>query len=199
VQTEQEIRSVQHHPVRRLVVLASLFVLGCVCCQVFEFSLPILNYSFVLLVMSLPLFAIHPIHQLPRIPKIAGLVVVSPLLLIEIAMLLFFVACGSPELHHYRADSCIQQEQAIQQHGYSVHLLHNCGGGATIDRWQWVEQRRRVVPGLFLIKQIDAFYGAARGELSFKGENQLFLRRHQGETPEGIEDHVYALKPDVYF
>lgn len=190
---------VWRQPVRRIFLLSALFILGYICTRIFEFSQPLLNYLFVLLVMSLPFFAIYPIRRLSKLAKIAGYVIVSPLLLIEIFLLLGFVACGSPEVHHYRADSCVQEEQHLEQDGYSVHLLHDCGGGATVDNSQWIEQRKEVVPGLFLVKTVDEFYGAARAEMSFTGENQLFLRRYQGETPEGIEDHVYPLKSHVYF
>ena len=191
--------SVRRSPARQLQVLAGAFIVGYGCTRIFEFSQSIFNYLFVLLVMSFPVLAVRPIRQLPKLPKIAGFVIVSPLLLIEIFLLLTFVACGSPELHHYRTGSCIQEDQTIQQSGYSVHLLHDCGGGATIDSSQWIEQRRKVVSVLVLVKTIDSFYGSTRAELSFTGENQLFLRRHQGETPEGIEDHTYYLKPHVYY
>lgn len=114
-------------------------------------------------------------------------------------MLVFVVACGSPELHHYRQDSCTQEYQSIQQPTYSLHLLVNCGAGAAIRESEWIEQRMKILPGLYMVRTIASFYGATRSEMSMIGPDKLRYRRHEGETPEGIWDYEYTVKSHLYF
>jgi hypothetical protein len=46
------------NPARKLLCLAILFTLGLICCRIFEFDRPILNYCFGLLVAMLPFLAL---------------------------------------------------------------------------------------------------------------------------------------------
>jgi hypothetical protein len=189
------------HPIRRLLLLTVILIAGLWCFRLFSFTEPLLNYLFAGAVFSIPFFAIRPLLQLPRIPKVIGCIALSPILMIDLLITLLFVSCGSPEMHHYRKDSCIQELGKVEQGGYSVHLLRDCGGGPTVAFTVWIEQRLPLVPGLYLFRKVDSFYGAYEGELTFVGMNEVRL-----EIPRGVESNwnqaivrTYSLKPHVYF
>jgi len=186
--------------IHRLLLLGGLFIFGLFCCRVFSFTVPILNYLFVLLVLALPFYAIRYLSRLSRWSKRIGISLLTPLLFLEVAYVGVFAACRSPELHHYRVDSCIQEEKSIQHGAYSVHLLVDCGGGATVASTEWIEQRMRVVPGLDVVRVVASFYyPATYSDLSLSEPNTLHLTRHKGLTPEGRWFYSYRLKPHVYF
>ena len=185
-------------PQRKLTCVIALYAVGYLCCRIFAFDQPILNYCSSLLVVVLPFLAIGPLLKLSKWTKRAGLVLLSPILFMELVFMLFFFACGSPELHHYRPGSCIQEEQRLERNGYTVHLLSDCGGGATVRNSEWIEQRRRLMPGLSLVKTIASFYGAANGDLAFGDGNTLrYLRSEVDDN--GKQDYTYQLKPHLYF
>ena len=195
---DQPVRTRNH--IHRLVLLACLFIFGLFCCRIFSFTLPILNYLFVLCVLALPLFAIRSVLQLSKWPKRLGISLLTPLLFLEVTYISLFAACRSPELHHYQTDSCVREEKSIQHGVYSIHLLVDCGGGATVDYTEWVEQRMQVVPGLYLVRVIASFYHAAtKNDLSLSDPDTLHLTRHIGLTREGEWVYRYPLKRHIYF
>ena len=48
-----------------------------------------------------------------------------------------------------------------------VHLLRDCGGGATEADIAWAEQRLTIFPGVYLVKNVDAFYAAYEGRITW--------------------------------
>ena len=170
--------------------------------RMFRFALPPLNYAFVFGVLLLPFLALRPVLQLSRWPRILGCIIIAPILLLSLLLMATFVACGNMEVRHDRKDSCIQELGKVEQGSYSVHLLKDCGGGATVSFTVWLEQDMPLVPGLYLFKSLDSFYGAYEGSLTAAGPHQVHLRIPRGVEGSGWHeevDRVYQLKPHVYF
>src|SRR5437879_1858154 len=160
-----------------------------------------LNYLFGWGVACLPFFALRPLSQLPRIPKVLGFVLVSPLLLVCLLMIAVSVACDF-DLHPYSKDSCTQELERIEQHGYSVHfILDGCGGasqGFILD----VEKRMKALPGIYVFRTVDSFDGAYEGTMRSVGENQIHVHIPMGVPGSGWRQEVdrdYRLKRHVYF
>ena len=190
------------HPFRSLLLLIFTFIAGIACFWFFSFTAPVLNYLFAGVVLFLPFVAIRPILQFSPMPKIIGCILISPILLFDVLFVLLFVGCGSHELHHYRPDSCIQELGKVEQGNYSAHLLRDCGGGAPVSLTVWIEQRLPLLPGLYLVRTIDSFYGAYEGKLSPVSRDEVRLQIPVGVPGSGWEekiDRTYKLKRHVYF
>jgi hypothetical protein len=180
--------------------------------RLFRFTFPALNYIFVAAVMSVPFFALRHILNLPRIPRVLACIAIFPVLGLILLMTLFSLTC-SPEIEwrHYSKGSCIQEVARVQQQGYSVHLLHDCGFGAPVSDSAWLEQRRPLIPGLYLRRVLDDFdpyYGDHQAALTTIAVNRVRLQIPVGlaGTAEGrltgnlaAVDRVYELKRHVYF
>jgi hypothetical protein len=151
----------------------------------------------------LPFVAIRPILQFSRIPKIIGCIFISPILIFDVLFVLLFVGCSPQlELHHYRTNSCIQELGKLEQGNYSVHLLRDCGGGAPVSFTVWIEQRLPILPGLYLLRTVDSFYGAYEGKLISVSGDEVRLQIPVGVPGSGWEekiDRTYKLKRHVYF
>src|SRR5258708_33003425 len=93
------------HPGRHILFLSLALAGGIICTRIFRFTLPVLNYIFVTAVLSIPFLALRPLSQLRKIPKVIGLVLVSPVLIV-VPLLAMLVATCNPaiELHHYNKD-----------------------------------------------------------------------------------------------
>jgi hypothetical protein len=92
--------------------------------------------------------------------------------------------------------------QTIQQEGYSVHLVRDGCGGAVDGFVLDVEQRRSILPGVYLFRSVDYFDGAYEGKMTPVGANGIRL-----QVPKGVEgsnwtqeiDRTYTIKPHIYF
>jgi hypothetical protein len=186
-------------PLRLLAVLVLVFLVGIGCTRVFQFTLPLLNYMFVAALLCFPFTAIRPLSQLSRWPRLAGFILLVPLLLICVLLMVISLSCGRLELHHGRADSAIQVVDSVEQDGYTVHLLWDIGPpvGSTL---LWVEQEKLIVPGLQFVRIVDTFDGEnPSGKLTSEGMSTIRLRIPPTTyCPEEI-NRVYRLKRWVYF
>lgn len=130
-----------------------------------------------------------------------GLILVSPILLLSLLAIVASASCDF-DLHPYTQSSCLQELGKIERNRYSVHLIRDGCGGATEPFTLYIEQRRKVVPGLYVFRSIDGFERAYEGTMTAVGDNQIHIH-----VPKGVEgsgwnrevDKTYSLKPHVYF
>ena len=74
--------------VRQLLVIAALMVIGYICIRALRITVDVLNLICHCVVYAIPLLAIRPVLRLHRRPRIWGLVLLSPLLLLSSLYLL---------------------------------------------------------------------------------------------------------------
>jgi len=183
------------------MLLGMLFVVGIGSTRVFRFTIPLLNYIFAVGVLCIPFLALRNLSQLPRIPKVIGFVFLIRLALLSLVMIFAVigpVACDLDALN----EGCLQELGRIERNGYSVHLMLDECGGVIGSRMLTVEQRRPLLPGLYLFRLVDLFEDAYEGKMTGVGANQIQLH-----IPKGVKgsfwtqeiDRTYSLKRYVYF
>jgi len=188
------------NPVRRLVILATLAVFMYLCTGAFRFTHHGLNLAFVCLFLSIPFFAIKPALRLPRWAKITTLTLLTPMLAFSVLGLLGMAACDIPDaVKHVQ----LTRELCSLQHGeYTVRLSWDeTAGGAIGPHGISLEQRRGILPGIYLVKSLDYFEGASEGTLSWAGADRVALYipiagYYQNQKNVRRE---YSLKPWLYF
>src|ERR1035438_10027149 len=74
--------------VLQLLVLAALLVIGYTVVHALRFTVGALNFIFECAYYIIPLLAIRPVLRLRRRPKIFGLILLTPLLLLSLFLLL---------------------------------------------------------------------------------------------------------------
>ena len=189
------------HAIRRLLLLGMLFVVGLGCTRVFRFTIPLLNYFFVVGVLCIPFLALRNLAELPRIPKVIGFIFLIPLALLSLLMIFAVmgsVACDLGPLNK----GCLQELGSIERNGYSVHLMLDQCGGVIGSRMLTVEQRKPLLPGPYLFRLVDLFEDAYEGKLTAVSANQIQLH-----IPKGVQgsywtqeiDRTYSLKRYLYF
>jgi hypothetical protein len=90
--------------------------------------------------------------------------------------------------------------QTIQQGPSTVELIRYEHGGAVGPHSIYLEQRRLIVPGLYLVKVVDAFSFAHEATLSVDAPYEVRVHaRGSYDNPSLQVDAVYTLKPWVYF
>jgi hypothetical protein len=184
-------------PVPKLVLLGLAFIAGVVCSRCLRFAQPLLNEFFGAVVLALPFLALRPLSQLPKIPKVIGRIALTPVLMLSFLLALSFVACGDLQLRTSK-ESCLEEVARVDRMGYSVHALCDTCGGPTVGVTLLVEQRMPLLPGLYLVRSVDVFDRASEGNLTVVGPNQIRVQISQSSWHQEI-DHVYHLKPHVYF
>jgi hypothetical protein len=169
-----------------------------VCTRCLRFNQPWLNDFFVISVLALPFLALRPVSHLPKIPKIIGRILLAPVLLLSLVLALVLVS----ELELPGPPRCQQDAARLDQEGYSVHLVGDYCGGPTVGFALFIEQRMPLLPGLYLVRSVDVFDDASDGNLSAVGPDQIRVqipRCVDGNGRHEQIDHVYQLKPHVYF
>jgi hypothetical protein len=177
------------------------FVVGLGSTRVFRFTIPLLNHVFAVGVLCIPYLALRNLSQLPKIPKVIGFVFLIPLALLSLLMIFAVmgsVACDDLPLNK----GCLQELGRIERNGYSVHLMLDECGGVIGPRMLTVEQRRPLLPGLYLFRLVDLFEDAYEAKMTAIGANQIQLH-----IPKGVNgsfwtheiDRTYSLKRYVYF
>ena len=187
-------------PVRRLVFLVMLAVLMYLCMGTFRFTHDGLNLAFFCLFLLLPFFAIKPAQHLPRWAKITTLILLVPTLAFSVLGLFGMAACDIPAAVNHAQ---LSRELCTLQHGeYSVHLAwEETAGGAIGPHGVSLEQRRIILPGMYLVKSLDYFEGASEGTLTWAGPNTVSLYipiAGYYQNQKNIQ-REYALKPWLYF
>lgn len=161
-------------PVRRFAFLVALAVFMYLCMGTFRFTHHGLNLAFGCLFLLLPFFAIKPALRLPRWQKIAAFMVLTPMLAFSVLGLTGMAACDIPDAVNHAQ---LSRELCTLQHGeYSVHLAwEETAGGAIGPHGVSLEQRRGLLPGMYLVKTLDYFEGASEGTLSWAGKDRVSL------------------------
>jgi hypothetical protein len=188
------------NPVRCLIVLAALAVLMYLCTRTFRFTHDGLNIAFGCVFLLLPFSAIKPALRLPRWGKITTLALLAPVLTFSLLGLSAMVACDIPDaVRHVQ----LSRELSTLQHGeYSVHLAwKETAGGAVGPHGVSLEQRRSILPGIYLVKSLDYFEGASKGTLSWAGADRvaLFIPTAGYDQNQKNIEREYSLKPWLYF
>ena len=182
--------------VRQLVVFAALMAIGYVCVQTLRFSIGFLNFVFVCAWLLLPFLAIRPVFRLRPRPKFWGLVLMAPLLLLSSILLLgkvvFDGLLGGAER--------IQPLQTFQEGRSTIQLQRYEDGGAVGVSGLELEQRRPILPGLWMVRSVDFFDHANEGTLSVEGPYTVKVHaKGSYYSNDHTVDRVYRMKPWVYF
>ncbi len=96
----------------------------------------------------------------------------------------------------------MQELGRVDQQGYSVQLVRDGCGGAVVGFVIFLDQRMSLLPGLYLKRSLDAFDGAYEGKLTVAGPNEIRVQIPKGVDGSGWHrevDHIYQVKPHVYF
>jgi hypothetical protein len=178
--------------VRQLSVIAALLVIGYCCNRTLCLTLSIFNTIFACAYYAVPFLAIRPVLRLHQRPRVLGLVLLAPLLLFSAFLLLRRVVIAVSER--------TQTLQTFQQGSSTIQLQRYENGGAVGVHGLNLEQRRLIVPGLYIVKSVDFFDSARKGTLSVEG--LLTVRVHAVGNYYSNDyqvDKIYHLKPWVYF
>jgi hypothetical protein len=191
-----EFKRETRNSVRQLLVIAALMVIGYTCIRTLSFTIEALNFLFVYAFYLIPLLAIRPVLRLHRQPRIWGLILLTPLLLLTSFLLLFTVVFDGLLGPSERT----QPLQTFQQGNSTIQLQRYENGGAVGVHGLNLEQRRLIVPGLYLVRSVDFFDSAWDGALSEDGPYRVRVHAKGNYDSNKYEvDRVYSLKPWVYF
>jgi hypothetical protein len=189
--TKETMRSV-----RQLLLVAGILIIGYTCIQTLRFTVGVLNLIFVCAWLVVPFLAIRPLLHLRRQPRIWGLILLTPLLLLSSFLLLgkivFDGLLGGTER--------TQLLQTFQQGSCTVEFDRYENGGTVGVRGLYLEQRRLIVPGLYVVRSVDFLDYANEGTLSVEGPYRVRVHAKGNYDNNDYEvDKVYSLKPWVYF
>jgi hypothetical protein len=182
--------------VRQLLLISALIGIGYACIRTLSFTVGFLNFVFVCAFYATPLLAIRPVLRLQRRPRIWGLVLLSPVLLLSSFLLLGKLVLdgilGGTER--------IQVLQTFQEGRSTIQLQRYENGGAVGIHGLNLEQRRLIVPGLYVVRSVDFFDDAFEGTLSEEGPYKVrVIAKGSYNSSDHEVDRVYSLKPWVYF
>jgi hypothetical protein len=182
--------------VLQLLVLATLMVFGYTCIHTLRFTVGAFNFIFECAFYIIPFFAIWPVWRLHRRPRIWGLILLTPLLLLSSFLLL-----GTVVFDGFLGGSERKQPlQTFQQGSCTIQLERYENGGAVGVRGLNLEQRRLIVPGLYMVRSIDFFDYANEGTISVEGPYKVRVQAKGNYYSNDYHvDKVYDLKPWVYF
>lgn len=146
--------------------------------------------------LVVPFLAIRPVLRLQQQPRIWGLVLLTPLLLLSSFLLLFTVVFDGLLGGTERTEPL----QTFQQGSSTIQMLRYENGGAVGVHGLNLEQRRLIAPGLYLVRSVDFFDYAREGTLSEEGPYRVRVHAKGNYYSDNDEvDKVYSLKPWVYF
>lgn len=181
--------------VQQLLVLAAIMILGYVCGDKFRFTVSVLNRIFTCAYLLVPFLAIRPVLLLHRWFRIVGFILLTPLLLLSSLLFLgnlVFERGGYGEIR--------EPMQSFQQGESTIELGEYEHGGSVGVHGIYLEQRRRIFPGLLLVKSIDFFDLARRATLFLDGPYRVRVHVEGGYYGDASgTDRNYSLKPWVYF
>jgi hypothetical protein len=182
--------------VRQLLVIAALMVVGYSGTRTLRFTVDVLNVIFHCVVYAIPFLAIRPVMRLHGRPRTWGLILLSPLLLLSSLCLLGTVVfdglLGPSELK--------EPLQTFQLGTSTIQLQDYEYGGAVGVHGLNLEQRRRIFPGLSMVRSVGFFDDAREGTLSVEGPHRVRVHAKGSYDSNDYQvDKVFDLKPWVYF
>ena len=180
----------------QLLLIAVLIGIGYACICTLRLTVDALNFFFVCAFYLIPFLAIRPVRYLPPRPRLFGWILLTPLLLLSSFLLLGLVACEGPSWSSVR----VEPLKTFQQGKSTIQLQRYEDGGAIGLRGLYLEQRRLIVPGLFLVRSVDFFDYAHDGTLSLEGPYKVRVHAKGSYDNDDREiDRAYSLKPWLYF
>lgn len=181
-------------PVGQFLVIAALMVIGYTGTRTLRFTVDILNVIFDCVVYAIPFLAIRRLLRLHQRPRIWGFILLSPVLLLSSLSLLGTVLAG------VGGSERSEPLQTFQQGSSTIQLQRYENGGAVGVHGLNLEQRRLIVPGLYMVKSVDFFDSAREGTLSMEGLYKVRVHAKGNYYSNDYEvDKVYYLKPWVFF
>lgn len=187
------------HTVRsvlQLLLIAALIGIAYTCSHCLRFTSEWLNFIFACVFYAIPFLAIRPVLRLRRNAKVWGLFLLFPLLSLSSLLLLFTIGCDGPGWSLKRED----QVQIFQLSGSTVKFERYENGGAVGVHGFFLEQRRLIVPGLYVVKSIDFFDSAYDATITVEGPWKVrVIVKGNYYSNDYRADHTYTLKPWVYF
>lgn len=174
--------------VRQLLVIALLLLVAYGCTRTLQCSIQNLNQIGRYVFYAIPFFAIWPVFRLRRPYRAWGIIVLTPVLLWSF----FCIVLGGGEHREVL--------QTLQQRNSTIELQRYDYGGAVGVHGINLEQRRRILPGLYLVKSVYFFDFAKSGTLSVEGPETVRVRAkgNYGDDQYQI-DKTYHLQPWVFF
>ncbi|MDQ2840232.1 MAG: hypothetical protein M3Y72_04170 [Acidobacteriota bacterium] len=181
--------------VRRLLILIAIMLVGYACIEMFRFGASLGNLIFVCAYLIVPFFAIQPVRRLSQPFKALGYLLLTPVLVLSVMNLSVSILDALvPNLNRIAPLQTIQQGRSSVQIGRYEH------GGAVGVRGVYLEQRRPLLPGLYLVRSVDAFAYAHEATLSEDGPYRVKVHAIGSyEDTHSAVDRIYSLKPWVYF
>ena len=180
----------------RLLLIAAVLVIGFTCMRTLSFTVWALNFLLKCAVYAIPLLAILPVLRLKQRAKIWGLILLTPLLVLPSLLLVFTVVFDGLLGGSERTEPL----QTFQEGSSTIQLQrYDYGGGVGVHGVN-LEQRRLIVPGLFMVRSVDFFDSAQDATLSAEGPYRVRVHANGNYYSNDNEvDRVYSLKPWVYF
>jgi hypothetical protein len=180
----------------QLLIVAALMGIGYICTQTLRFEIGTLNFILICVFYLIPFLAIRPVLRLHQRPRRWGLILLTPLLVLSSFFLLSkFVFDGFLG----RAERT-QPLQTFQEGSSTIQLQRYEYGGAVGVHGLNLEQRKLVVPGLYMVRSVDFFDSARDGTLSVEGPYRVRVHAEGNYYSNNYEvDKIYSLKPWVYF
>ncbi len=182
--------------VLQLLLIAALMGIGYTCIQTLRFTSEWLNFIFVCLFFATPFLAIRPVLRLRKWARVLGLVLLFPLVSLSSLMLLFTVGCDGPGWSLEREDHV----QILQLGSSTIKFERYENGGSIGVHGMYLEQRRYIVPGFYVRKSVDFFDWAREGTITVEGPYTVRVHAIGNYYNQDYQtDHIYTLKPWVYF
>ena len=171
-------------------------VIGYTGTRTLRFSVDVLNVIFDCVVYAIPFLAIRPVLRLHGQFRTWGLRLLTSLLLLSSLYLLGTVVFDGLLGPSERSEPL----QTFQQGSSTIQLQRYEYGGSVGVHGLNLEQHRRIVPGLYMVKSVDFFDWAREGTLSVEGVYTVSVHAKGNYYSNDYQvDKVYHLKPWVYF
>lgn len=186
--------------IRQLLIVAALLIIGYTCIHTLRFTVGPLNFIFVCAFLIIPFFAIRPVLRLHRQPRVLGWgsILLTPLLVL-LLVLSSFLLLGTV-LDGLFGGAEDQTLQTFQLGSSTVRLDRYSNGGAVGVHGLYLEQRRPIIPGLYIVKPVAFFDSERDGTLCVEGPYRVRVAVKGSYSDNNCEvDKVYSLKPWVYF
>lgn len=173
-----------------LLIVVMILAIGYHCNGMLRFTVPALDSIFGAMLYCVPFLAIRPVQRMPQRARSWAMIVLIPVLLFSSLLLLARVFGGE-------YTRTIQMSQL----GNSTIELQDYGYGGAVGVFGLnIEQRRLIVPGLYLVKSVDFFDDAGEGTMSVEGPYVINVHvKGNYYTNDHQIDRTYNLKPWVYF
>jgi hypothetical protein len=182
-----EFRTHPRRSILQLLLIVALMGIVYTAMHMLDFRLRVLNVLLQCAFCLLPFLAIQPVRRFQPRPRFYGLILLAPLLCMSACVGTFAVGSDEP---------LTEPLQTFQEGDGTVQLQRYENGGAIGVHGINLEQRRLIVPGLFLVRSVDFFDFAYEGTLTSEGPYRV--RVHAKGSKYEV-DKVYSLKPWIYF